>query len=83
MCHPLPADVGYHSLKPTYAEQTICQDKCEYLDGNACYYDGSSLQAKILYWQFVEHGEVAVWEELERRYWNMVHSATSQSGKPE
>ena len=75
VCHPLPADVGYHSPRPIYPEQTFVSKNCEYLDGQPCYYDGSSLQAETLYWQFVEHGEAVVWKELEERYWDMAQRA--------
>ena len=75
LCHPLPADVGYHSPRPLYPEQTVLSETCEYLDGKPCYYDGSTLNAEALYWRFVEQGEAVVWKELEARYWDIVQQA--------
>ena len=67
-CHPLPADLGYHSPKPTYDGQTVCFDSCEWLDGQPCYYDGSGLAAEKIYNILVEKGDEAVWKELEKYY---------------
>ena len=75
VCHPLPADVGYHSPRPVYAEQTPISENCEYLGGR-CYYDGSGLHAETLYWKFVEEGDAVVWRELEEIYWDIVHRAS-------
>ncbi len=41
---------------------------CEYLDGRACYYDGSSLNAIPVYDLMVKYGEKAVWKKLEEYY---------------
>jgi hypothetical protein len=67
---PLPADVGYHSPTPMYDGQEPMSDRCEYLDGRPCYYDGSGLQAERLFSRFVTEGEPAVWKELEEVYVN-------------
>lgn len=67
-CHPLPADVGYHSLTPQYEGQESLTKECEYLDGKPCYYDGSGLQALKVFDLLVEKGSEAVWKELEDRY---------------
>ena len=75
-CHPLPADVGYHSLVPVYEGQTAITESCPYLNGKPCYYDGSSLQAEELYWRFVAEGDAVVWKELESRYNDIVARAT-------
>ena len=64
----MPADLGYHSLKPTYEEQSICTESCEYLDGKPCYYDGSGLNAKRIYNILVNEGDSGVWKELENFY---------------
>ena len=66
-CHPMPADLGYHSPIPMYEGQPS-QENCSYLSGKDCYYDGSSLNAEKLYWQFVEEGDSVVWKRLEECY---------------
>jgi len=65
---PLPADLGYHSPKPLFEGQTIMQNKCEYLDNQPCYYDGSGLQAEKVYDVMRIKGSDGVWEELEKYY---------------
>lgn len=67
MERPMPADVGYHSLTPQYDDQPS-MGPCEYLDGQACYYDGSGLQAEEMFDKLVAEGSEAVWAELERLY---------------
>lgn len=65
---PLPADLGYHSSKPIYDEQPMTRDKCEYLDGAPCYYDGSSLNAIGTFKTLLEKGSDGLWAELEDYY---------------
>jgi len=65
---PLPADVGYHSISPQYEGQKIMSDKCPYLDGRPCYYDGSGLTAEFMFKTLVEEGSEGVWKQLEERY---------------
>jgi hypothetical protein len=67
LCHPLPADLGYHSLRPMYESQEA-QPGCPYLDGKPCYYDGSGLNAKRVYDVMVAEGGDAMWKELEAYY---------------
>ncbi len=74
VCHPLPVDVGYHSLRRVEPNQEP-HDECEYLDGRRCYYDGSSNLALDLYWRFVAGGDAVVWRELEERYWDVIQMA--------
>lgn len=64
---PLPADVGYHSLKPMYKGQKPTKN-CPYLDGKPCYYDGSGLRAKDVYEILLEKGSEGVWNELKEYY---------------
>lgn len=66
-CHPLPADVGYHSPVPQYEGQDAMDRECEYT-GGVCYYDGSGLQAEEMFNLLVREGSDAVWADLERRY---------------
>lgn len=69
--HPLPADLGYHSLIPIYEGQSIISDSCEYLDGKCCYYDGSGLEAEKIYEVLLKEGSDGVWRELEDYYNNI------------
>ena len=66
--HPMPVDLGYHSPKPLYEDQTQISDSCEYLDGRPCYYDGSGLNAKSIYEVLLKEGDKGVWRELEEYY---------------
>jgi hypothetical protein len=68
---PMPADIGYHSRVPQYEGQEPMTDECEHLNGEKCYYDGSSLQAKDVFVLLCEKGDEGIWEELERRYFDM------------
>lgn len=60
---PIPADIGYHSPKPMYKDQTT-MGPCIFLDGKDCYYDGSSLSATEVYNVMLKEGSDAVWREL-------------------
>ena len=60
----LPADLGYHSLKPMYEGQDS-RDDCPWLDGKPCYYDGSGLNARTPFMLLTTVGEEAVWKYLE------------------
>jgi hypothetical protein len=66
--HPLPADLGFHSLVPIYKEQTLISDSCEFLDGKPCYYDGSGLAAKKVYDILLTEGSDGVWKYLYTYY---------------
>ena len=66
--HVLPADVGYHSPVPLYEGQNKITESCQYLDGQACYYDGSGLAAERFFDVLTQEGDVGVWRELERYY---------------
>ena len=65
---PMGADVGYHSPKPIYDNQSPSEDSCLYLDGKPCYYDGSGLAADDLFNKFIAEGIDVVWNELEEYY---------------
>lgn len=41
---------------------------CEYLDGHACYYDGSTLNAERIYQVLLTEGSAGVWRELREYY---------------
>lgn len=68
LCHPTPADLGYHSCVPCYEGQTVVENECRYLDGRACYYDGSSLQAHAVFDVLLREGSEGVWSLLEEHY---------------
>lgn len=61
---PMPADLGYHSPKPLYDDQGQMTDKCKFLNGKPCYYDGSGLNAMKIFNILLNEGEEGVWKEL-------------------
>ena len=67
-CHPQPADLGFHSPKPTYEGQETIRDECPFLDDKPCYYDGSTLNAESIYQTLLTKGHEGVWQELEDYY---------------
>jgi len=68
-------DVGYHSPKPMFEGQEICDNECKALDGEPCYYDGSSLIGDELglHKLFEEQGEEPIWEFLEKEYYEVFY----------
>jgi len=64
---PMAADLGYHSYMPTYHDQQN-MGPCEYLNGEPCYYDGSSLNAEPVFERMLTGGSDAVWKDLEEYY---------------
>lgn len=76
--HPMPADVGYHSLKPMYEGQQPMPQKCEYLNNQPCYYDGSGLHAQKVFEILVEKGSDAVWKYLEKYYNETFNNETNR-----
>ena len=64
---PMAADIGYHSPKPMYEGQ-IKRDKCDYLGGKPCYYDGSGLYAEEFMAEFINNGEDKLWTKMEGYY---------------
>jgi hypothetical protein len=75
MCHPLPADLGYHSPVPLYQGQEK-MSACEYVEGG-CYYDGSSTNAERIYNVLLREGSAGVWRELEAYYNETFSEATA------
>lgn len=57
-------DIGYHSPAPRYEGQEPITDACPILNGQRCYYDGSSLNAEPIFKRMVAEGHEAVWEEM-------------------
>ncbi len=68
LCHPMPADLGYHSPVPRYVGQEIMTIDCECLGGKPCYYDGSSFNARPVYERLLREGDAGVWAALEDYY---------------
>lgn len=64
---PMPADLGYHSLKPMYNGH-YPTEKCPFLNGKTCYYDGSGLNAERIFDVLLYKGSDGVWEELKAYY---------------
>lgn len=64
---PQPADVGYHAATPQYEGHTAISTQCPYVNG-PCYYDGSGLQAIVMFDLLTREGSDGVWKELERLY---------------
>lgn len=65
--YPSPSDLGYHSPKPIYEDQTMIQEDCPYIDG-PCYYDGSGLNAWRPFKALLREGNEGVWRVLEDYY---------------
>ncbi len=70
-------DVGYHSPKPMYDEQTPMSGECHILGGE-CYYDGSGMLADEWVEDFVAGGTEWLWPKLEEQY-HMRFSETAQA----
>lgn len=66
--YPMPFDLGYHSRVPRYHEQSAITEGCAYLDGEPCYYDGSSLNAWHPFEALLRGGSEGVWTYLEGYY---------------
>mgnify|MGYP007100049013 FL=1 len=60
--------LSYHSLKPQFKGQTRRETPCEMTGKPYCYCDGSFIAGGDLYDVFLEKGEEAVWEEMEKYY---------------
>jgi hypothetical protein len=65
---PSGSDLGYHAHVPQYDGAMEGRSECPYLDGKPCFYDGSGLQAEPVLTDFIQRGEVAVWEALRERH---------------
>ncbi len=64
---PIAADISYHSPVPTHDGQMPVTSECRYLNNRPCYYDCSLCTEQILE-ILIEHGEGAMWRELEKQY---------------
>ena len=63
---PMGADLGYHSKKPMYEDQS--KMNCNYTGLGFCYYDGSTLNADEFMPEFIAGGSDAVWKKLKEYY---------------
>lgn len=72
-------DIGYHSPHPQYEGQAVMEGSCEYLNGQPCYYDGTSLGAEEFIPTFLAGGSDAVWKMLRERYDTLFPSSAVQS----
>ena len=64
---PMPADLGYHSIKKLH-NYLIKHDKCEFTRTGYCYYDGSTMNAQKPFDILVRKGGEALWKYLEKYY---------------
>lgn len=63
-----PADLGYHAYVPQYPDQSPMREPCWALGTAQCYYDGSTLNARHVYWILVNEEEEAMWAALKDHY---------------
>lgn len=62
-------DLGFHALAPRYYQHAEDgRTDCMVLDGQTCYYDGSSLNADPILVTLIYEGEEAMWKRLEDYY---------------
>lgn len=73
-CHPIPADLGYHSPVALYESQEPISGECEFVNG-PCYFGGSGLNATSIYRVLLERGSDGVWQELENYYRHIFEAA--------
>lgn len=72
---PKATDLGYHSPKPRYEDQTS-MGECPLL-GRECWYDGSTLNAEPVLKAFLRGGVDEVWRNLEEYHRQIFQQETS------
>lgn len=81
-----PSDLGYHARSKQYDSQEPISDKCEFCDGEPCFYDGSTLNATDAMYALVNGGGDALWLFLESYYRTVFsganYPATAEYHKP-
>jgi len=77
----MAADLGHHWRRPVYEDEEP-RPTCEYLDGAACFYDGSSTNAAPVLDAFLCVGLDAVWENLTDYYAECSRVAKNPGGSP-
>ena len=72
---PVPIDLGYHAYEPQYEGQSR-MGQCDILTDapGGCYYDGSSLNAELVFERLLQGGDAGVWNALEEKYRDMFES---------
>jgi hypothetical protein len=85
--YPMGYDVGYHTPAPMTQVQVEMGPvrggtPCDYLDGKACYGDGSGLRAQTFMerWLGAERDETVLWGMLARYYADVFHSEGKERG---
>jgi hypothetical protein len=73
-CYPRAWDLGYHSRVPRYEGQSQQSDACPYLNGDPCFYDGSSLNGEPVLERMIAEGHSALWEDLLKFYFRIFKS---------
>lgn len=75
---PMAADLGYHSPKPFYKDQTARE--CDLIKSGTCYYDGSGLNAEPVRDAMLEKGSDEVWRLLEEYYHEVFDDNRTRGG---
>lgn len=62
--------VDYHAPRPHYPSQPVAQESCQFLDGVACYSDGTSLGGSELLkaWFDSQLDDNVIWDSLRQYY---------------
>lgn len=75
LCAPMAAGFDHHSAYPLWPEyediNNPSQEHCDFLDGRPCWFDGSVLNAGSLMALLYMEGGEAVWQRMERQYWDL------------
>lgn len=77
-------DLGYHSPRPTYDGHEPITESCEFLDGMACYYDGTGIGASELLaeWGVGACDDEIIWRTLAERYEDWLCSPEETCASP-
>lgn len=65
--YPRANDLGYHSHRPSHADELPCTGDCRYI-GGACYYGGTTSGAEPFLRLLINEGHEPVWKKLEQAY---------------
>jgi len=68
-----PYDLGYHSKVARYDGAEVSHEACPYCDGEACYYDGSGLNANDAMYAMCNGGGEGLWKFLDEYYDSVFH----------
>ena len=70
MTHSMGTEIAYHAKKPQYDGQTNSEG-CILVKGGKCYIDCGFMAGDELFTTLKEKGGNAVWQELEKWYYNI------------